>query len=59
MSRHENQNKKRKKWPNAYRKFDITKRFNIENQREKIDLSEGSKESYLKKDVMKAVKFYF
>ena len=51
--------KNAKKLPNAYRKFGITKRFNIENQREKIDLSEGSKESYLKKDVMKAVKFYF
>ena len=48
-----------KKQPNAYRKFGITKRFNIENQREKLDLSDGSKESYLRKDVMKAVKFYF
>ena len=30
MSRHENQNRKRKKWRYVYRKFGITQRFNIE-----------------------------
>ena len=30
MCRHENQNKKRKKWRYIYRKFGITQRFNIE-----------------------------
>ena len=31
MSRHENQNEKRKKWRCVYRKFGITQRFNIED----------------------------
>ena len=31
MSRHENLNKKRKKWRYVYRKFRITRRFNIED----------------------------
>ena len=35
MSRHENQNKKRKKWRYVYRKFGITQRFNIEDTKER------------------------
>ena len=35
MSRSENQNKKRKKWRDVYRKFGITQRFNIENTKER------------------------
>ena len=31
MSRRENQNKTAKKWRNVFRKFGITKRFNIED----------------------------
>ena len=34
MSRHENQNKKRKEWCYDYRKFGITQRFNIEDTKE-------------------------
>ena len=35
MSRHENQNKKRKKWRYVYRKFDITQKFNIDGTKER------------------------
>ena len=35
MSRHENQNKKHKKWRYVYRKFGIAVRFNIEKTKEK------------------------
>ena len=34
MSRHENQNRKRKKWRYVYRKFGITQRFNIKDSKE-------------------------
>ena len=34
MSRHENQNKKRKKWRYVYRKFGITQRFIIEDTKD-------------------------
>ena len=36
MSRHENQNKKRKKW--RYRKFGITQRFNIEDTKDRSQI---------------------
>ena len=35
MSRHENQNKKHKKWRNIYCKFGITQCFNIEDTKER------------------------
>ena len=42
MSRHENQNKKRKNWRYAYLKFGITQRFkprfNIEETKEKSQI---------------------
>ena len=38
MSRHENQNKKRKKWRYVYRKFGITQRFNIEDTKERSQI---------------------
>ena len=38
MSRSENQNKKRKKWRDVYRKFGITQRFNIENTKERSQI---------------------
>ena len=38
MSRHENQNKKRKKWCYVYRKFGITQRFNIEDTKERSQI---------------------
>ena len=38
MSRHENQNKKHKKWRYVYRKFGITQRFNIENTKERSQI---------------------
>ena len=34
MSRHESQNKKRKKWCYIYRKIGITQRFNIEDTKQ-------------------------
>ena len=59
MSRHENQNKKRKKWRYVYRKFGITQRFNIDTkERSQIDWSDGSQKSYIWRDIMKAVTFY-
>ena len=38
MSRRENQNKKRKKWRYVYRKFGITKRFDIEDTKERSQI---------------------
>ena len=38
MSRHENQNKKCKKWRYVYRKFGITQRFNIEDTNERSQI---------------------
>ena len=38
MSRHENQNKKRKKWRYVYRKLGITQRFNIEDTKERSQI---------------------
>ena len=47
MSRHENQNKKRKKWWYVYRKFGITQRFNIEDtERSKVRVMEVKKVTY-------------
>ena len=48
VSRHENQNKKCKKWCNVYRKFSITQRFNIEDAKERsqIRLMEVKKVTY-------------
>ena len=48
MSRHENQNKKRKKWPSAYRKSGITQKFNIEDteERSQIRVMEVKKVTY-------------
>ena len=40
MSRHENQNKKRKEWRYVYRKFGITQRFNIEDTKERSQIRE-------------------
>ena len=40
MSRHENQNKKRKKWRYVYRKFGITQRFNIEDTEGRSQITE-------------------
>ena len=38
MSRHENQNKKRKKWRCVYHNVGITQRFNIEDTKQRIRL---------------------
>ena len=38
MSRHENPNKKRKKFRYVYRKFGITQRFNIEGTKERSQI---------------------
>ena len=38
MSRHENQNKKCKKWRYVYRKFGITQKFNIEDTKERSQI---------------------
>ena len=40
MSRHENQNKKRKEWRYVYRKFGITQTFNIEDTKERSQIRE-------------------
>ena len=59
VSRHENQNKKRKKWRYVYRKFGITQRFNIEDTKERSQIRVIEvKKSYIWTD-MKAVTFYF
>ena len=60
VSRHENQNKKRKKWHYVYRKFGITQRFNIEDTKERSQIRVIEvKKSYIWTDIMKAVTFYF
>ena len=48
VSRHENQNKKRKKWRSVYRKFGITQKFNIADteKRSKIRRMEVKKVTY-------------
>ena len=48
LSRHENQNKKRKNWRYVYRKFGFTQRFNIEEtkKRSQIRLMEVKKVTY-------------
>ena len=48
MGRHENQNKKRKKWCYVYRKFGIAQRFNIEDtkKRSQIRAMEVKKVTY-------------
>ena len=48
MSRHEIQNKKRKKWRYVYRIFGITQRFNIEDtkDRSQIKVMEVKKVTY-------------
>ena len=38
VSRHENQNIKRKKWLYVYRKFCITQKFSIEDTKERIQI---------------------
>ena len=50
MSRHENPNKKRKKFRYVYRKFGITQRFNIEGTKERsqIRVMDGKKVTYRK-----------
>ena len=45
VSRHENQNKRPKKWRYVYRKFGITQRFNIEDTK-KIRVMEVKKVTY-------------
>ena len=48
MNRHENQNKKGKKWCYVYHKFGITERFNIEDTKERnhIRVMEVKKVTY-------------
>ena len=48
MSLHENLNKKRQKWRYVYRKFRITRRFNIEDtkDRNQIRVMEVKKVTY-------------
>ena len=53
--------KKCKKWRYAYRKFSIKQRFNIEGtskERSQIRIMEVKK-SYILRDIMTAVTFYF
>ena len=38
LSRHENQNKRPKKWRYVYRKFGIGQRFNIEDTKERSQI---------------------
>ena len=59
MSRHENQSKKRKKWHYVYRKFGITERFNIEDTKERSQIRVIEVKSYIWRDIMKGVTFYF
>ena len=58
MSRHENQNKKRKKWRYVYCKFGITQRFSIEDTKERSQIRVMEvKKSYIWRDIMQAVTF--
>ena len=50
--------KKRKKWRYVYRKIGITQRFNIEETKERSQIRVMEK-SYIWRDIMKAVTFYF
>ena len=60
MSRHENQNKKRKKWRYVYHKFGITQKFSIEDTKERSQIRVMEvKKSYIWRDIIKAVTFYF
>ena len=60
MSQHEYQNKRRKKWHYVYRKFGITQKFNIEDTKERSQIRVMEvKKSYIWRDIMKAVTFYF
>ena len=59
MSRHENQNKKRKKWRYVYRKLGITQKFSIEDTEERSQIRVMEEKSYIWRDIMKAVTFYF
>ena len=60
VSRHENKKKPRKKWRYVYRKFGITQRFNIEDTKERSQVRVTEvKKSYIWRDIMKAVTFYF
>ena len=56
MSRHENQNKKHKKWRYAYRKFGITQKFSIEDTKERSQIRVMEvKKSYIWRGIMKVV----
>ena len=58
MSRHEHQNKKRRKWRYIYRKFSITQRFNIEETKERSQIRVMEvKKSYIWRDIMQEVTF--
>ena len=58
MSRHKNQNKKRKKWRSAYRKSGITQKFNIEDTKERSQIRVMEvKKSYIWRDIMQEVTF--
>ena len=48
MSRHENQNKERKKWRSVYHKSGNIQRFNIEDTKERsqIRVMEAKKDTY-------------
>ena len=62
MSRHENQNKKRKHWCYVYRKFGITQRFNVDDPKGEVKKEvevDGGEKSYIWRDIMKALTFYF
>ena len=60
MSRHGNENKKRNIWRYVYRKFGITQRFNIEDTKERSQIRVMEvKETYMWRDIMKAVTFCF
>ena len=59
MSRHENQNKKRKKWRYVYRKFGITQRFNIEDTKGRSQIRVVEVKRYIWISIMKAVAFHF
>ena len=60
MSRHENEKKKRNIWRYVYRRFGITQRFNIEDTKERSQIRVMEvKESYMWRDIMKAVTFCF
>ena len=56
MSRHENQNKKRKTWHYVYHKLGITQRFNIEDTKERSQVRVMEvKKSYIWRGIMKVV----